>query len=863
MEMYGSHVAVLTLILILSFTSPAGAQQPAVDRAEAGRILLEQGIDGLKVLLERVQAPPLTFDQETQIRNLDTVLRREAARLQAEDGANAENINRTLADQLFLAATRFLNTVQRSAMGAAADVNANSDLPTDENELREYLRDLTSTASQDGGDDNDFGGDNDGIVIDGFSGGRMPNRDEIMEIRINDNAFTAELSQQGRGRTEIRTRGGTGRFNGDSTFNFQDESLDARNAFAATRPPYQTRDFTANLSGPLIRNRLTGTLGLQNNISDEGDTLRAITPAGVNNNSITRPGWERSATVRATTQLNEEHALNFSYTYGVSRGDNQNVGGFNLPEQGNKQKGTEYNFQIQETAILTPRISHELRFRVAGESEDTLPLTVGPHIVVPDAFRGGGSTELENGSEREILLANVLAYTGSTAAYKAGFEGTHQIERSDTRENFNGTFTFGSLEDYLARRPLQYSVNQGDPKLDTNMRTGAAFFQSDFRITPRMTMGFGVRYEAQTQLRDWNNIDPRFGFAYHFGGSTVFRGGTGIYHDRLQIWQLQEVQRFEGQRQVSIIIRNPSYPDPFQSGTLTVRIPSSVNMRDPNLANPYSWNSEATIESTVFGLDLTGSYRFVRGIHLYRGRNLNAPLDITSAIPRSCGPTLPESLCVRPFSDRGNIVQLESTGLSSAHEFRIGFQKRMSSINVRGNYSAQVANANVSGDPLDLPADNYDMTYEWGRTEPRHGINTSVNVRLPWNVAADTQFNWNSGDPYDLVTGRDDNRDTNTTDRPAGVYRNSLTGPSFFEMNMNFSKTFTLVAEATDNGPVAGGGYFGRRSGIRMTIEAEAQNLLNKVNYDRISGVITSPFFGKPIRARDGRQVAISVRFNF
>jgi len=381
-----------------------------------------------------------------------------------------------------------------------------------------------------------------------------------------------------------------------------------------------------------------------------------------------------------------------------------------------------------------------------------------------------------------------------------------------------------------------------------------------------MTMGLGLRYEAQSNLRDWNNVDPRVGLAYHFGGSTVLRGGTGIYHQRLEVWQVQELLRFEGQRQVSLIVRNPSYPDPFQTGTLTVRIPSSVNVRSPDLANPYSWNSEATLETRLpFGLALTGSYRFVRGIHLFRGRNLNAPMDITSAVARSCRPEQTELECVRPQLERGNIIQLESTGLSSTHEFRVGFQQRFSFINVRGNYSALSAYSDVTDDPLDLPADNYDMSSEWGRIAPRHGVNSSVNLRMPWNVAADMEFNWNSGDPYSIVTGRDDNRDTNTTDRPGGVGRNSLTGPSFFEMNLNFSKTFTLVPEASANtqGPLAGGGYFGRRSGIRMTISAEAQNVLNKVNYDRISGVLTSPFFGKPIRARDGRQVSLSMRFNF
>ena len=858
--MFREAFVVITLSLLLAVPSLARQQEQQFDRAAAGRMLLEKGIEGLQQLLATVDAPPLTFDQETQIRNLHDLLRREASSLQEENKMDASTFNALLADQLFLAALKFLNTVQRGALGVAAEVNSSSDLPADENELREYLRDLTSTASRQGQDDDED------LVIDGFSGGRIPNRDEIMEIRINDNAFTAESSEQGRGRTEIRTRGGTGAFNGDSTFNFRDESLDARNAFASTRPPYQTRDFTANVSGPLIRNRLTATLGVQNDVSEDGGTLRAITPSGIIDDSFTSPSLDRSLTARATTQFNERHALNFSYTYGASREDNDNVGGFDLLEQGSRSRGTEYNFQIQETAILTPRLSHELRFRVTGESEDTLPKTAGPHIIVPDAFRGGGSTENNLSSEREIRLGNLLVYTGGKAAFRAGFEGALLVENSENRDNFNGTFTFASLDEYIARRPLQYSVNQGDPVLNARQREGALFFQSDFRMTPAMTMGFGIRYEAQSNVRDWNNIDPRLGFAYHFGGSTVLRGGTGLYHRRLQVFEVQDLLRFEGQRQVSVIVRNPSFTDPFQSGTLSVRIPSSVNVRSPDLANPYSWNSEATLETRLpFGLALTGSYRFVRGIHLFRGRNLNAPLDITSAIPRSCSPDQNELQCVRPQPDRGNIVQLESTGLSSTHEFRVGFQQRMSFINVRGSYSARSAYSDVSDEVLDLPADNYEMSSEWGRMEPRHGVDSSVNLRLPWNVAADMEFNWNSGDPYSIVTGRDDNKDTNTTDRPPGVRRNSLTGPSFFETNLNFSKTFTLIPESSANtpGPVAGGGYFGRRSGVRMTISAQAQNVLNKVNYDRISGVQTSPFFGKPIRARDGRQISLSLRFNF
>jgi hypothetical protein len=381
-----------------------------------------------------------------------------------------------------------------------------------------------------------------------------------------------------------------------------------------------------------------------------------------------------------------------------------------------------------------------------------------------------------------------------------------------------------------------------------------------------MTMGLGVRYEWQTNLSDRNNFDPRLGFAYHFGGSTVLRGGAGVFRERFEIFDVQDLLRLDGERQRSIVIRNPSYPDPFQGGSLTVQLPSSVRVRSEDLAAPYTFHSEASIETkTRSGLILTGSYRFIRGVHLHRGRNLNAARDLTSSIARSCRPEQSETECGRPDPSLGNVVQLESTGLSSTRELEIGFQQRLSFINIRGNYRVRSSYSDVPGGSFGLPADNYDMSSEWGRIAPRQDFNTNVNLRLPWNVDADMNFNWNSGEPYSILTGRDDNKDTNTSDRPAGVSRNSLTGPSFFEMDLNFSKTFTLIPEGSDNAnnPLAGGGYFGRRSGVRMTLTAEAENVLNKVNYDRISGVITYPFFGQPIRARDGRQISLSARFDF
>ncbi len=862
----GTGMVRQSLVVLYAFASviavflpvASGAQtprSPESERTRAARVLLDDGVDGLAAVLGEAGAPSLTFDQEAQIRVLHETYDRQRIRLLEEGQDDPSSIEAELAQQLLLEVAKFLNPVQRSALGGFVEAEVNRDLPQDEAELREYLRELTNPTSGGGG-----------FVIDGFSGGRMPNRDEIREIRINDNSFTTEQSFQGRGRTEIITRGGTGEFNGDFTFGFADESLDARNALADFRPPYQTREFDLNLSAPILRNRLTLTASFSSEVDEEGDILRAITPSGLISGAIVRPEVERSLTTRATAQLTEDHALTFSFTYGTEREENEGIGGFGLPEQGARTEGSDFNFQIKETAVLSPRVSNEVRFRMNGGSRESLPLNSGPHIDVRGAFRSGGSTDRESGEETSLEFGDLLLYNRNNVSIKTGFDAGYERDYSESFENFNGSFTFSSIEDFEAGRPIRYSVNQGDPVLEATQFETAVFLQSDFRVTPSFTMGLGARYEVQSNMNDRNNVDPRIGFAYHVGGTTVIRGGSGIFHDRVGLFFRQSVLRFDGERQRTLTIRNPSYPDPFEEGEQTVAVPSSVRILSDDLAAPYSWNSEVSFETAlVFGMRVTGAYRFVRGVHLLRGRNLNAPLDVTASTAESCKSGQSDRTCVRPVSDRGDIIQLESTGNSEDHQFTLGFQQRWSFANVRVNYTLRSSYSDVSGFGFGTLADNYDLASEWGPDDQRHEMEASVNMRLPWNVDADAEFDWGGGEPYSLETGRDDNQDSNTNDRPPGVSRNSLTGPSFFEMDLNLSKSFILIPEVGTGvlDDAGGGGYFGRRSGMRMTIKARADNVLNRVNVSRLSGVISSPFFGLPIRVRDGREISLEMRFDF
>ena len=115
-------------------------------------------------------------------------------------------------------------------------------LPDDPDELAAALQALAGPSM----------GPNGGqIFVDGFSGGRMPPKDSIREIRINQNPFSAE-NEQASGRIEILTRPGTDKLRGSTFFNFEDESLNSRNPFSSSRTPFQIRSFGGNLGGPIV-----------------------------------------------------------------------------------------------------------------------------------------------------------------------------------------------------------------------------------------------------------------------------------------------------------------------------------------------------------------------------------------------------------------------------------------------------------------------------------------------------------------------------------------------------------------------------------------------------------------------------------
>src|SRR5580698_6989015 len=115
-------------------------------------------------------------------------------------------------------------------------------LPDDPDDLSDALQALAGPGA----------GPNGGaIYIDGFSGGQLPPKESIREIRINQNPFSAEYDRLGFGRIEILTKPGSDHVHGSIRYNDTDSLFDSRNPFENSKPTYSVRNLSGNVGGPL------------------------------------------------------------------------------------------------------------------------------------------------------------------------------------------------------------------------------------------------------------------------------------------------------------------------------------------------------------------------------------------------------------------------------------------------------------------------------------------------------------------------------------------------------------------------------------------------------------------------------------
>jgi hypothetical protein len=660
----------------------------------------------------------------------------------------------------------------------------------------------------------------------------------IQQIKLNQDPYSSEFPRPGRGRIEVVTKAGSEKYSGSVDLTFRDAHLNAREPFAETRPPEQRRIYEGVVGGPVRNGKHTSFLvtfdrseeNLQSIVFAEG-------PLGQVRENVPRPdrGLELSASL--SHQMGERHTLSLRFTSEATTTRNQGVGGTTLAESGVDDSGQEAQVVFGARSALAGRLLNEFRLLVGHEEGTTVSLHSGLRIVVLDAFTAGGAQGDQRSTEDHVTLAESATYVRGRHLVKAGFQIPDFSRRGfDDRANRDGTFTFSSLEDYALGRPLSFSRQEGDGDLVFLQKVFGAFVQDEIRVSDRLSITPGIRYDWQNIFEDANNFAPRLSAAHALNQKTVIRGGAGVFYDRAGDGPIRDVLRSRDERLRRIILLTPSYPDPLGSGVAAAPVRSIVTL-SPDIRIPYMTQYGAGVERIITkGTTVAVNYVGSRGIALFRSRDVNAPP--------------PPDYSGRPDGGFGQIRQIESNGRQTVHSLQVIVRGRLAP-RLRG--SAQYTTSSAWNDTNGinaLPANNYDLGAEWGRAsfDQRHRLEALLEWKAGDWAAVGLSLSLASGRPYSLLTGRDDYHTGQTNARPAGIARNTLQGPGYALLDMRWSHEF--ATRDGDDAPA-------------WSIGVDAFNVINRVNYSGFVGTLTSPFFGRPIAAQPPRRIQLSVGFHF
>jgi len=700
------------------------------------------------------------------------------------------------------------------------------------------------------------------IYIDGFTGGQLPPKSSIREIRINQNPFSAEYDKLGYGRIEIFTKPGTDQYHGQISTMGNSSYFNSTSPFATETPSYDTTQYSANFGGPIGKKASFFINFERRNIGDNAIVNAFVLDPSYNqipyNTSVPIPQTRTNVSPRMDLQLTPNNTLSVRYQWWQNHQDNSGVGQFSLPTQAYNTTITEQTFQLSDTQLFGTKVVNETRFQYLRDRTNQTPAYTDATINVQGAFVGGGNSSgynIDNHDHYE--LQNYTSWLLGKHLLKFGGRLRALRDSSYSNSNFNGTFTFNSLDTYqITEQGIangwtpaqiraagggagQFSITYGTPSTVVTYYDVGLYVSDDWRLRPNFNLSYGLRYETQADINDHGDLAPRLSFAWGLGRGntspkTVLRAGWGMFYDRFDEQYIVQADRLNGTTQQQFIVNQPNfYPIvPPQGSPLldTAKVFPTVYQLSPNLRAAYVMQAAVSVERQISrSANVAVSYLNSRGVHQYLTRNINAPF------PNTYNPNDPTS-GIRPFGDIGNIYQYESDGTFKQNQLIVNANLRVGSrLSLFGWYTLNFVNANTNG-ASSFPNNQFDLAENFGPTayDVRNRAFIGGTIALPRGIRLNPFLVVSSGIPFNITLGQDYNGDSIFNDRPTfatpglpgqdivitkwGTF--NLTplagqtvippyygmGPGRFSLNLRLSKTIGFGPETKRGGTLGGPG---------------------------------------------------------
>lgn len=731
------------------------------------------------------------------------------------------------------------------------------------------------------------------------------NQDAVQEFRVLRNQFDAEYSRAGTAVVNVVTRSGTNDLHGQFSYFGRDDRFNSKNAFAKAKPPFDSARVSGTFGGPIARNRAFyfGALEYLRENSVRIIALNPSNPFASRFNGVYGNGRrQKTGLAKIDYTLNPQHAFSVRYLH-----DNQDIfETYELAENTSldvNDISTRWNWTIGASMFNTVTFQFldqdTQRFQMAKEAQQIRPsMTFGKSPNLPQGF-----------PRKRYGLTQTFFWAPGRHAAKAGFSLAREDLDYDADYYGAGVWQFQTDRPFDAADPTTYptkfTVGSGLRTENYRNTEWGFFVQDDIKVRPNLTVNLGLRYDFDSNLRsndfisallddpqfrgldtmvtaprgnDLNNVQPRLGVAWDVrgDGTTVVRGGYGLYSARNRPWF-----NIRGQvvsKQFTAEVTDPSllrfYPD--QKAALGGRTLEdfirtaggrALYLPGDDLNLPFVHSATVGVARALWA-NSTIEVDLIHQVQkdLQTGRDANLP----ARGPLSSNP--------RPYPQFSSVTLINALTDSTYDALQAQFKSRWKGTRWQVSYTWAKA---ISRGTNDNASYNTDPWHTFGNddngldeNDRRQALSVSAILPLPWGVQLAAIVSLRNGNPWDITTGIDNDGDGNRQDRPAGLVKNA--GGRKNDANLAIINAYResrrLVPITMDRLALSSGDRVldlrltkQFQVGPRLRIDGflEAYNLLNAVNYENPTGVISSASFAVRTAARDARQVQWGARVQF
>ena len=683
------------------------------------------------------------------------------------------------------------------------------------------------------------------IYVDGFTGGQLPPKSSIREIRINQNPFSAQYDKLGYGRVEVFTKPGTDKLHGNINVQGGDKAFNTSNPFlgaANTQPDYHRLFILGSITGP-INHFSSFTVGgshrdIQNNsiVNPSGfyaSSATSTTPCNPGDLTCTyfssypetaravfNPQTRSDVSPRFDFALGEKNTLTVRYQYYVNGSQNNGIGNTSLPSSGYDSESSEHTIQISDTQLVRSNIVNETRFEYERDHGTQTPLSTSPTLSVQGIFTAGGSSNgASSNTSDHIELQNYTSVQLAKNFVRFGGRLRTTSEALTSTAHSNGTFTYSYLLDpctdtnsgvtrpsncvattvpcdqantsaanyissYQCGLASQFTQTQiNNATVNARLTDVGLYAEDDWKARPNLTISYGLRLEAQNYISSGHDLAPRVSFAY----GIPRKGG-----------------------QTSTVIRGGYglFYDRFAlADVLTTMQQNGSNTLSSTFKNPGPACQPSSISSCgAASTNQPSTYTLGQGLR--SSYTMQAAIGVDQQIGRAA------SVSVNYLNSRGNHqylsrvyidptaynYQFQSGGVYRQNQLLINSNVRMRKLSLFGFYSLNFADANTSGSgffpttPIVVGVTpSIDTHADYGRATFAH---TSFGIlggswTLPYHVSVGPFLIAQSGTPYNATIGTDPNNDTIYNERP--YFANGASGSCFRSSDFSAVQTGGLT----------------------------------------------------------------------